>query len=284
MTKFTIKDFNTQYPDDNACLQSVFQNRYGKLKVCPSCEKNTRFYKVAKRKCYACQFCGHQLHPLSDTIFHKSETSLKTWFYAIFLFSNSKNGVSAMELQRQTGVTYKCAWRICKQVRFLMTQGNEPLQGVVEMDETYVGGVRPGKRGRGAEGKTPVFGMVERKGKVRAVVVSDVKTKTLMPIVLSSVKKGAVISTDEGNNYNRLKENCYEHGTVKHGKGQYANGMFHSNTIEGFWSQLKRSINGTYHAVSRKYLQAYVDEFSYRYSNRGLALFPLMILRAVKPV
>lgn len=284
MTKFTIKDFNTQYPDDTACLQSVFQNRYGKLKVCPSCEKNTRFYKVAKRKCYACQFCGHQLHPLSDTIFHKSETSLKTWFYAIFLFSNSKNGVSAMELQRQTGVTYKCAWRICKQVRFLMTQGNEPLQGVVEMDETYVGGVRPGKRGRGAEGKTPVFGMVERKGSVRAVVVPDVKTKTLMPIVLSSVKKGAVISTDEGNNYNRLKENGYEHGTVKHGKGQYANGMFHSNTIEGFWSQLKRSINGTYHAVSRKYLQGYVDEFSYRYSNRGLALFPLMISRAVKPV
>lgn len=284
MTKFTIKDFNTQYPDDNACLQSVFQNRYGKLKVCPSCEKNTRFYKVAKRKCYACQFCGHQLHPLSDTIFHKSETSLKTWFYAIFLFSNSKNGVSAMELQRQTGVTYKCAWRICKQVRFLMTQGNEPLQGVVEMDETYVGGVRPGKRGRGAEGKTPVFGMVERKGKVRAVVVSDVKTKTLMPIVLSSVKKGAVISTDEGNNYNRLKENGYEHGTIKHGKGQYANGMFHSNTIEGFWSQLKRSINGTYHAVSSKYLQGYVDEFSYRYSNRGFALFPLMISRAVRPV
>lgn len=284
MTKFTIKDFNAQYPDDNACLQAVFQNRYGKLKVCPSCSKNTRFYRVSKRKCYACQSCGHQLHPLSDTIFHKSETALKTWFYAIFLFSNSKNGVSAMELQRQTGVTYKTAWRICKQVRFLMTQGDEPLQGVVEMDETYVGGVRPGKRGRGAEGKTPVFGMVERKGKIRAVVVSDVKTKTLMPIVLSSVKKGAVISTDKGNNYNRLKENGYEHGTVKHGKGQYANGMFHSNTIEGFWSHLKRSINGTYHAVSSKYLQGYVDEFSYRYSNRDLALFPLMISRAVRPV
>ena len=109
MVKYTIKDFNKQYPTDDSCLHEIFLNRYGKLKICPSCSKHTHFYKVTNRKCYACQFCGFQFHPLADTIFHKSETPLKTWFYAIFLFSTSKNGVSAMEIHSQTGVTYKTA-------------------------------------------------------------------------------------------------------------------------------------------------------------------------------
>src|SRR3990167_8584060 len=100
MRKFTIKDFHATYPDEAACLTEIFQNRYGHLTRCPACKKESRFYRVKKRKCYACQYCGHQLHPLAGTIFHKSETSLKLWFYAIFLFANSRNGVSATELQR----------------------------------------------------------------------------------------------------------------------------------------------------------------------------------------
>lgn len=285
MPKFTIKEFNAKYPDDNACLNEVFKNRYGRLKICPSCDKATKFFKVTDRKCYACEFCGYQVHPLADTIFHKSETSLKSWFYAIFLFSKSKNGVAGKELERQLGVTYKTAWRMAKQIRLLMKQEEEPLEGEVEMDETYIGGVRPGKRGRGAAGKTPVFGMVQRKGGIRSMVVPDVRIKTIMPIVLSTVKEGSTISTDEGNNFNRLKGSGYGHETVKHGKGEYVRGLVHTQTIDGFWSQLKRSINGTYHAVSPKHLQSYVDEFSYRYSKRGLpSLFEPMILRAVKPV
>src|SRR5208337_2819155 len=195
--KFTIKDFHAKYPNDDACLDEIFHNRYGQLEICPSCHKKTKFYRVSDRKCYACKLCGFQLHPLADTIFHKSSTSLKNWFYAIYLFANSKNGVSAMELQRQLGVTYKCAWRMAKQIRLLFGKSTGKLSHTVELDETYVGGRGHGKRGRGAENKTPVFGMAERNGKIKAQVVADTKSATILPIVRKSVKIGADIMTDE---------------------------------------------------------------------------------------
>lgn len=283
--KYTIKNFNKQYPDDTACLNEVFKNRYEGETKCPKCSKPFHFHRVTNRKCFACQYCGHQLHPLANTIFHKSETPLKMWFYAIFLFSNSKNGVSAKELERQLGVTYKTAWRMAKQIRSLMNEAESPLSGHFEVDETYVGGVRQGKRGRGAEGKTPVLGIVQRKGKMRAKVVSDVQANTVLPVIFDHVEEGAEISTDEGTNFNQLKEFGYTHTTVKHSAEEYVNGSTHVNTIEGFWGQLKRSINGSYHWVSPKYLQLYVDEFAFRYCYRSLqSLFPLLISKAVKPV
>src|SRR3990167_6001013 len=154
--KFTIRDFDAKYPHDDACLDDIFKKRYGALKECPSCKKKTKFFKVTGRKCYACQFCGHQLHPLADTIFHKSETSLKSWFYAIFLFANSKNGVSGKELERQLGVTYKTAWRMARQIRLLFGSTGTKLKNTVEADETYIGArmKRGSKRGRGGEHKT----------------------------------------------------------------------------------------------------------------------------------
>ena len=284
MDKFTIKSFNEKYPHDAACLDEIFSNRYGSLKQCPACDKTTKFHRVANRKCYACQFCGYQLHPLADTIFHKSETSLKSWFYAIFLFANSKNGVSAKELERQLGVTYKTAWRMAKQIRLLLNQSNRKLSETVEVDETYVGGVRPGKRGRGAEGKTAVVGMVQRRGQVIAKVVSDTKSSTIRPIVREHVELGAQVMTDDFGGYRHIGED-FKHRAINHSTGRYANGLIHTNTIEGFWSQLKRSINGTYHAVSPKYLQLYVDEFSYRYSHRDepTSLFFPMVAKAAKP-
>jgi ribosomal protein L24E len=117
--KFTIKQFNEMYPNDDACLQQIFTNRFGSEKECKECGNAFKYYKVSDRKCYACAFCGHQIHPLAGTIFHKSSTTLKNWFFAIFLFSASKNGVSAKELERQLGVTYKCAYRIGQQIRKL---------------------------------------------------------------------------------------------------------------------------------------------------------------------
>src|SRR3989344_5492634 len=138
--RYTIKQFNEEYPDDNACLEAVFQNRFGDVKFCPKCGAETKFYRVKKRQCYACMHCGYQLHPLAQTIFRKSETPLKSWFYAIYLFSVSKNGVSAKELERHLGVTYKTAWRMAKQIRLLMQQDVEQLTGTVEVDETYIGG------------------------------------------------------------------------------------------------------------------------------------------------
>lgn len=281
--KYTIKHLRTEFGTDNKCLQFVFENRYGKDYQCPRCGAKGKFYLIEDRKRFDC-VCGFTVSPLAGTIFHKSSTPLTLWFHTIFLFASSRNGVSAKELERQLGVTYKCAWRLAKQVRILFAQANNPLSGIVEADETYVGGIRKGKRGRGAKNKTAVFGMVERKGAVKAEVVDHIRIKTIQPIIDSSVVKGTTLMTDEFNVYNRVKKSGYDHQTIRHGIGEYVNGLIHSNSIEGFWSQLKRSINGTHHSVSPKYLQLYVDEFAWRYSHRGQALFPLMLATAVKPI
>jgi len=281
--KYTIKDLKKEFNTDAQCVKFVFENRYGKDFACPKCKATGKFYFIESRKRFDC-VCGFTVSPLSDTIFHKSSTPLTLWFHAIFLFASSRNGVSAKELERQLGVTYKTAWRLAKQIRILFAQANNPLSGVVEADETYIGGIRKGKRGRGASNKTAVFGIVQRKGEVKAQVVESINIKTIQPIIDSSVVKGASIITDEFNVYNRVKKSGYEHYTIQHGIGEYVRGLVHSNSIEGFWSQLKKSINGTHHSVSPKYLQLYLDEFVWRYSHRGQSLFPLMLATAVKPV
>lgn len=289
--KYTIIEFHAQYPDDSACLAEIFKNRYGSLKVCPDCKKDTKFYRVSKRKCYACQYCGHQLHPLAGTIFHKSGTSLYKWFFAIFLFANSKNGVSGKELERQLGVTYKCAWRMAKQIRLLFSKSGGKLSKIVEVDETYVGGRRKGrwegKAGRGAAGKTAVFGMVEREGDIKAEVVQNVKASSLMPLIKENIEPGSRIMSDYYSSYNKVRNMGFYHRRINHAIKQYVRGKTHTNTIEGFWSQMKRSIDGTYHSVSPKYLQHYVDEFSYRYNLRNdepSSFFPSMVGEVVKQV
>ena len=187
-----------------------------------------------------------------------------------------------MELQRQLGFTYKTAWRIAKQIRQLFKEANSAFSKTTELDETYIGGKGGNnKRGRGSENKTPVFGMVERKGSIKATVVGDTKMKTVMPIIRGNVALGTEIMTDEYLPYRSLTKEGYKHQTVNHGSKEYVRGDVHTNTLEGFWSQLKRSINGTYHAVSPKYLQTYVNEFSYRYNRRfyPIPLFHLMLSR-----
>ncbi len=283
-----INDFSAKYPDDEACLTEIFNNRYGRQKSCPSCKEETKFHKITGRKCYSCQFCGHQVHPLAGTIFHKSETPLKSWFYAIYLFSISKNGVSAKELQRQLDVTYKTAWRMANQIRKLMAQDGGPVGGrgkTVEADETVIGGrVERLGGGRHMENKSIVFGAVERKGEVRAKVIADVKTSTVIPLLRSTIRIGSELMTDELPSYKQTEKFGYTHGVINHSRKEYARGKIYTNTIEGFWSQLKRSINGTYHSVSPKHLQSYVDEFVYRYSKRSYSsLFLPMILRASMP-
>lgn len=289
MEKFTIKQFNDKYPDDDACLNEIFQQRYGSLTTCPKCQKETKFHRVKGRKCFKCQYCAFELHPLADTIFHKSSTSLKNWFMAIYLFANSKNGVSGKELERHLGVTYKTAWRMAKQIRQLMQnqdQDGEMMCSIVEADETYVGGTRKGKRGRGAAGKTPVIGIVERGGEVKAIVTTDTKAATILPFLRENVEQGTQVMTDEYRSYWRVSLNGFTHSRVQHGAGEYVAGIVHTNTIEGFWSQLKRSVNGTYHSVSPKYLQSYVDEFAYRYNRRNAPehLFRVLIPTAAKLV
>jgi len=281
--KYTIKHLRAEFGTDTKCLQFVFDNRYGKKFECPQCQQKGKFYLIEGRKRFDC-VCGYTVSPLADTIFHKSSTPLTLWFHAIFLFASSRNGVASKELERHLGVTYKTAWRLAKQIRILFAQSKDPLSGTIEVDETHFGGKHRGKRGLGAEGKTPIFGMIERKGKAIGQVIPNVRLKTLQPIIDKSVVKNSMIMSDELRSYSRVKISGYNHETVKHGIGEYVRGEVHTQNIEGFWSQMKRSISGTHHAISPKYLQLYVDEYIWRYNYRGQLLFPLMALRAVKPI
>lgn len=283
MKSITIIQFHERFPDDDACLAEIFQNRNEGVIACLKCgSADNAYYKVKNRKCYECKDCGNQLHPLAGTIFHKSSTPLKQWFYAIFLFSKSKNGVSAMELQRQLGVTYKTAWRMAKQIRLLFDIDGDKLDGHVEMDETYIGGRR--RMHEKFDNKTPVVGAVERKGQIVVKVTEDASSTTLQRLLRQHVAIGTNLYTDEWRGYTRAKRLGYNHQTVNHSDFEWVDGVAYTNTIEGFWSQLKRSIRGTYGFVSPKYLQSYLDEFAYRYNHRASdRLFDQMIELVVKP-
>lgn len=284
--RYTYKDFKKEYPNDDACLEAVFQDRFGQVKFCPSCGAETKFYRVKKRQCYACKWCSYQLFPLAQTIFRKTTTPLTDWFYAIYLVSVAKNGISAAELQRHLGVTYKTAWRMHKQIRLLMQPDSDMLSGTVEMDETYWGGRRRGqKRGRGTGHKVPVFGMVERGGSVKATTTTNLSHSTVKPLIRNAVDVQAVVNTDYFHLYKGLiPEMGYKHDKVNHSIGEYVNGNAHTNTIEGFWSLLKNSIRGTHHAVSPKYLQSYVNLFVFQYNFRDVAVYPVLLELALKPV
>ena len=281
--RYTYKQFKAEYPDDDACLEAVFQNRFGDLKDCPKCGVvDTKFYRVKKRQCYACMHCGYQLHPLANTIFRKSSTPLTNWFHAIYLFSVAKNGVSAKELECHLGVTYKTAWRMCKHIRLLMQQESGKLTGEVETDETYIGGKH--SRRVGFSKKQVVFGLVERNGRAMTSHVKSSGARILVPAIQGNVELSAHIYSDEWRSYKSLPKLGYAHTTVNHSALEYVRGSAHTNTIEGFWSQLKRSIDGTYHAVSPKYLQSYLNEFTFRYNLRGVPICPVLLELAGKPV
>lgn len=266
--KYTIKDFHRQFPNDAACLQYLFEQRYPNGGKCAQCGKADCFHPVTGRKCFACAWCGFQVSPTAGTIFHKSSTPLRTWFHAMFLMTASRNGVSAMELMRQTGVTYKTAWRINHQIRQLMNEDGGFLKGTIEADETYIGGRRSGKRGRGAAGKTAVAGVLERGGSIKATAVPNVKAQTLLPNIVANVAQGSTVYTDELGSYNKIAQSGLGHGTVKHHAEQFVNGDVHTNGVESFWAQLKRSITGTFHHVSPQHLQKYLNEFAYRHNYR----------------
>jgi transposase-like protein len=186
--------------------------------------------------------------------------------------AQTRCGISAKQLERELGVTYKTAWRMFHEIRKMLSEDDgPPLSGKVEMDETYYGGRRRGtKRGRPGEDshKTPIFGMVQRQGCVVAKTVPNAKSTTLMPQIRKKVLPESVVYTDEFTAYDRLKRDGYQHNRIHHAEEVYVAGDVHTNTIDGFWSLLKRGIGGVYHSVSAKHLQGYLDEYAFRYNHR----------------
>jgi len=267
----TIQEFMSRFPDDTACLDHLMKFRFGPEFPCPKCGEIGRFRKLADHPAYTCN-CGHHIHPMRGTIFEDSHTPLAKWFYAMYLFTTTRHGVPAKELQRQLGVSYPTAFRMAHLIRDCMEKVDEDsdLSGHVEADETYVGGKRSGgKRVRGAPGKIIVFGMLERDSDVMTRVVENVRRATLEHHIMQHIQPGTTISTDELLAYAKLARLGYEHGTVNHSAAEWVSGKHHTNSLEGFWSMLKRSIRGTHVHVSAKYLAKYLGEFECRYNMRG---------------
>jgi transposase-like protein len=291
--KYTKAQFDREYPDDAACLRTIMEMRHGGADIkCPACDKQSKFHLMAKRRGFSCQWCGHHIFPCVGTVFEKSRTPLTKWFYAMYLFTASRHGVPARELERQLGVTYKCAWRIAHELRKLMASAD--FRGLLggpgkhlEADETLIGGKAKGAgRGTGVRAnKTIVMGIVERDGNVRAGVVPDETADSLEGAISGNVRKGSLISTDDHVAYRQLRRAGYLHRTVAHSYGEYVRGEVHTNTIEGYWSRLKNSIKGTHIHVSEKHMWKYVSEFSYRYNMRKQPqeMFNRMILAVSLP-
>lgn len=287
-TKMTVRQFFEQFPDDDACLDHIMEVRYGHRHKCGNCQQDATFHKLQERKAYSCSRCGHHVYPCAGTIFQDSRTPLQSWFYAIYLFVVTRHGVSGKELQRALGVTYKTGWRIGHQIRQLMAKadGFELMQGHVEADETYVGGVQKGTgtTGRGTINKTIVLGIKERGGRMHAQVIPNVRTNTLQHVVMSYVEAGSIVSTDELGSYSLLKGAGYKHGRVKHSRMEYArlddDGVnHHVNHVESFWRLFKNSVRSTHISVSPKYLDRYLREFTFRANHREMknAMFDLLI-------
>lgn len=279
--QFTVTDFFKRFPDDDSCLEHLMAIRYGFELDCPKCEKHGKFSRIRKQKAYQCAFCGHHIHPMAGTPFERSRTPLQKWFYAMYLFTTSRHGVPAKELQRQLGVTYKTAWRIGHEIRKYMaaTDGDDGLSGHVEIDETYVGGKSKGQ-GKYRDKKTTVLGMVERSGNVITKVIENARVVTVMPIIKENVADGTRVSTDQAHTYHRMNRIGYKHEWVDHASKEWVRGETHTNTIEGYWGRLKNSIRGTHVHVSKKHMAKYLGEFEYRFNmrNNPEAMFSRLLL------
>ena len=261
--------FFKQFPDEDACRKYLEKRRWGKTPVCPHCGSAQKVYRYKNGKTFKCAHCKKQFSVKTGTIYENSNIPLQKWFLAFYLISLSKKGISSIELSKAIGVTQKTAWYLLHKIRYMLEHRNSDnqLRGTVEVDETYVGGKKKGKRGRGSENKTPVFGAVQRKGRLSITPVENTRRKTLEQIIHKLIKSGSVIMSDEWWAYTKLDKN-YKHNVVKHKRKEYVRGDVYTNTIEAAWSHLKRSMMGTYHRPSKEHLSKYCAEFEFTYNKR----------------
>jgi transposase-like protein len=270
----TLRQFQDQFPTEDSCLDHLFQVRYGHDFDCPKCGRPAKYSRVRGRRSYQCNWCANQLYPTAGTPFDRTRTSLRDWFYVMFLFTTTRNGVAAKRVQREIGVTYKTAWRMCHEIRKYMAalDSDDPLGGpgsVVEIDETLVGGSVSGK-GQGFKGnKTCVVGFLEREGELITRVVHSRTKEAMRGVIATHVLPGTTINTDEFGGYKDLADCGFNHVKVNHKDGFYANAKGAGvNALEGYWAMLKRGILGTHIHVSGKHLPKYLGEFEYRWNMR----------------
>ncbi|MEX2651245.1 MAG: IS1595 family transposase [Acidimicrobiia bacterium] len=265
----TYTRFMEIFPNHDACLDHLKEIFYRDGTICPGCEKRTKFHRIRGRSAYGCQYCGHQVYPTADTIFNKSTVSLQLWFWAIYLMSSTRCGISAKQLEREIGVTYKTAHRMFKMIRSLLSDDVQtPLNGQVEIDEMYVGGTRKSSKGRLPAPKTTVLGMMERGGRVSAKVVPDASMLSLYPWIGKTVGEGSQVFTDEHTVYMNMPKTRFLHESVNHRSGVFVSGDAHTQCLDGFLALVKNGLRGVYHSVSSEYLQAYLDEYSFRFNRR----------------
>lgn len=281
-----LLSFYSQFITEDKCREFLAEKRWGNSITCPHCGViGIKAYKLASGR-LKCAECRKLFTVLVGTVFEDSHIPLQKWFLAAYLSTSLKKGMSSIQLSKYLGVTQKTAWFMLQRIRYVYDTGSfEKFTGQVEVDETYIGGKESNKHankrikgitGKGAQGfaskniKTPVVGMVQRRGKIRAVVTSDTGSKTLMTLIRKHVDISAIVYTDEHMPYRTLPKLGYRHESVNHGVKEFVNGMASTNTAEGFWSHLKRGIDGIYHHVSPKHLQFYCDEYSYRWNTRDM--------------
>jgi transposase len=299
-SRYSLMEFMAEFAYDEACLQRLWRDRYssdGTNALCPKCKAMRAFHRYEtkqQRQSWTCAACGHHLHPTAGTIYHKSSTSLHLWFYAMYLMTSTRCGISAKQLERELGVTYKTAWRIFNKIRSLLDEEIRDLAGEVETDETYFGGKNnnkhankksPHAHGPDGSDKQSIWGAMERGGRVVAVVAPDTKKATLLPHVIERVMPRSTVYSDEAYAYDPLKGLGFQHKRVHHAAKIYVEGDVHVNSLEGFWSLLKRGIGGVYHSVSAKHLQSYVSEYAWRYNHRNdrRAQFDTLLVRTARP-
>lgn len=266
----TLAEFLSAFNSEEVCRKYFEEVRFAKGDFCPHC-KHTKIMRFSDGKRYRCDKCKRDFTIKTGTLFGESKIPLQKWFIAIYLLTTNKKGISSINLANQVGVSQKTAWFMDMRIREALKQGKGMLGGVVEVDETYIGGKHVRKDG--FRKKAPIFGMTERGGKLRAYHIPHRGTEVLLPTMKKHIDPKARIMSDEARVYQKLgKVGFHNTGTVKHGKKHWAHGDVNTNSIESFWALFKRNYHGTYHSMSKKHLQRYIDEVVYRFNGRELSM------------